>query len=317
MKTWYKGKAVKSFKANKTYVVEFWATWCGPCRESIPHLTEMAKKNKDVTFVGVSIWEDDKGGNIKKFVSDMGAKMDYNVGYSGNKTGMSKTWMEAAGQNGIPTAFVVKNKKVLWIAHPMEMEKPLAEIKSGKFNLAKFKTEFSKQAAVAKAEMASRAEVSAVDKMIKEGKYAEASAKLDALEKKTPSLKPMLANQRFVLLSKQDPTAWEARVKELSASTKQEDKDVVCIYALEQAESKGDMDRAKFAIETALGSAGEGDAMVYYYAATYFDMLNEPKKALELMDKAIAALPKSSMKDSEPAKKAMAQIRAEFAKKVK
>ena len=35
-------------------VVEFWATWCGPCRTSIPHLIELQKKFKDVMFVGIS-----------------------------------------------------------------------------------------------------------------------------------------------------------------------------------------------------------------------------------------------------------------------
>jgi thiol-disulfide isomerase/thioredoxin len=54
---WIKGKPVQRFEPGKVYVVEFWATWCGPCRRSIPHLTELAKKFKGkVTFIGVSIW---------------------------------------------------------------------------------------------------------------------------------------------------------------------------------------------------------------------------------------------------------------------
>src|ERR1043166_6557257 len=42
-----KGDKVEKFEPGKTYVVEFWATWCGPCKQSIPHLTELAHKYKD------------------------------------------------------------------------------------------------------------------------------------------------------------------------------------------------------------------------------------------------------------------------------
>jgi thiol-disulfide isomerase/thioredoxin len=65
-------------KGKQTYVVEFWATWCGPCRVSIPHLTELQKKFKTqgVTFIGVSDETEDK---VKPFVDKMGDKMDYTV----------------------------------------------------------------------------------------------------------------------------------------------------------------------------------------------------------------------------------------------
>ena len=157
---WVKGEPVTGFEKGKTYVVEYWATWCGPCKESIPHLTELQKSNKDVKFIGVSVWESDQAA-VEPFVKDMGEKMDYTVAMDdvpapaeGQKPGradsmkgkMAKTWMAAAGQHGIPTAFIINGDgKVAWIGHPMQMEEPLAKITSGKWDLAKEAADYRKQ----------------------------------------------------------------------------------------------------------------------------------------------------------------------------
>src|SRR5688500_8156890 len=53
---WLQGNAVKVFEPGKTYVVEFWATWCVPCIVMMPHLSELQQQYKDkgVTFIGYS-----------------------------------------------------------------------------------------------------------------------------------------------------------------------------------------------------------------------------------------------------------------------
>jgi len=117
---WVKGKEVDLAKAgpDEVFVVEFWATWCGPCKMSIPHMSEMQDhfKDKKVTFIGVS---DEEPKVVEKFLKDgFDSKMRYTVAIDeDNKT--DKAWMKAAGQDGIPTAFVVKGGKILWIGHPM------------------------------------------------------------------------------------------------------------------------------------------------------------------------------------------------------
>ncbi len=119
--TWVKGAPV-TIAPGKVYVVEFWATWCPPCRKSIPHLTELAKKYADrVVFIGVS---DEDVATVKPFVADLGDQMDYNVAVD-TAGKVIDGYMAAFGQGGIPTAFIVDaQSRVVWLGHPMgDLEK--------------------------------------------------------------------------------------------------------------------------------------------------------------------------------------------------
>ena len=143
VKEFVRGEAVKGFEKGKTYVVEFWATWCGPCRTSIPHLTKLQKQYKELTIIGVAILEQDQS-KVAEFVEEMGDKMDYRVaidkvpeGKEGEEGAMVKNWMEPAEQAGIPFAVVINGEgKVAWIGHPGQMDEPLEKIMAGKWDIA-------------------------------------------------------------------------------------------------------------------------------------------------------------------------------------
>lgn len=137
VKEWVKGKPVdlKKGRGKNIYVVEFWATWCPPCRASIPHLTEVQKKfaAKGVVVVGIS---DEPLDKVKPFVEQQGDKMDYVVAVDPDRNS-HKGYMEAFKIGGIPHAFIVdQTGAIVWHGHPMSgLDEALEQIIAGTYDM--------------------------------------------------------------------------------------------------------------------------------------------------------------------------------------
>ncbi len=184
------GDPVKDFEKDKVYIVEFWATWCGPCRVSIPHLNELHQKFKDkgVVVIGQDVWEQDESG-VPAFVKKMGDKMTYRVALddkSQDKEGaMATTWMKAADQNGIPTAFIVnKQGRIAWIGHPMTMKDSLIEdVVADRYDVNKAAADFQKQEANKNELMALSRKLGMA---LRDGNWDDADNAVSEIEKKLP-----------------------------------------------------------------------------------------------------------------------------------
>lgn len=188
-----KFKPVTKFASDKVYVIEFWATWCGPCIQSMPHLAQLqtAYADKGVQLISIS---DEDLETVEKFLErpvrgskkakeeDKDAKPQtyreltsvYCLTTDPDQSS-NKDYMEAAAQQGIPTAFIVgKDSKIEWIGHPMEMDGPLSKVVDGTWDRAAFQAEM-------KAKQEADRIMQEIQELAQAGKFDQAVGKIDGV----------------------------------------------------------------------------------------------------------------------------------------
>jgi thiol-disulfide isomerase/thioredoxin len=147
---------VTKFEQDKVYIVEFWATWCGPCINSMPHLAETQTKYGYEKLRLISI-SDEELDTVTSFLEKPVRGQDeqtydqltsvYSLTTDPDRS-VNTAYMRAAGQNGIPTAFIVgKSGIVEWIGHPMRMDEPLEQVLEDKWDRDAFGVAFKKEQA--------------------------------------------------------------------------------------------------------------------------------------------------------------------------
>ena len=91
---------------NSNYVVNFWATWCIPCKKELPDLNKMKIENKDLKVIIISIDKkpiNDQLNFLKKNkVNELNAYFDQNM-----------TFFKSLRLKGIPTTLLINQQKIV------------------------------------------------------------------------------------------------------------------------------------------------------------------------------------------------------------
>ncbi|VTS02069.1 TlpA disulfide reductase family protein [Tuwongella immobilis] len=137
-KHWFGKEAISGWEKDRVYVVDFWATWCGPCIASMPHLNDLGQKyrKKGLEVVAISTKDPDNTLEaVTAFVNEHQAKYQIRFCFS-ESTESWKSFMIAAKQQGIPCSFVIDRKgQIAFIGHPIELDVVLPLVLEDKWTL--------------------------------------------------------------------------------------------------------------------------------------------------------------------------------------
>ena len=284
-----KGKTdFKAFPKDTVTVMEFWATWCGPCKAGMPHLSELQKAYADagVTIIGVSREEPKV---VKDFLAkeEWDQKMQYTVALD-DESKTNAAYMKAARQNGIPCAFVVDQKgRVAWIGHPMTMDEPLKQIVAGEWDIEKARTDFEKKEMVDQMMMAVRRGMAMGRR---NGDYADA---VSALEKALDAM-PDDVNLRMMKFQLLTGPLGDRSGYDIGWDLLKQNRGNAMLlnslswYVLDDASVKDrDLDFAMAAAKAANDASGGNDpAILDTLARAYFEM-GDHDTAIEIQQKAV------------------------------
>jgi len=188
---------------GKIHVVEFWATWCKPCIESFPHLSELQQLHgNEVTVVGVNV-QDVKDGEsatgrshrIRAFVEAQGEKMKFGIAI-GSPVSTEQSWLSSTSLGaGLPFAFIVDRRgRIAWMGHTSDLDRPLAEITAGSFDAEAF-------AGSLEDKLTSVLQFEAVSELLRRTDPSEGYAAMRSLVDGPFAMRPMLLRKLAVLVT--------------------------------------------------------------------------------------------------------------------
>ena len=242
-----KFKPVEEFEAGTVYVVEFWATWCGPCVMSMPHLAELQTKYRDQGVRIISI-TDESLDEVNDLLAQKNPQEDdktfdeitaaYSLTSDPDRSA-HMDYMESAGVNGIPSAFLVgKTGQIEWIGHPGNLDEPLEAVLNDDWDREQAKKMWDRQKAIEKMSMLAR-----------NGRYDEALA--------------VVSNQQQEAKKAGDEVSekyWTSVANSLKMSAGKVDDEVIAYYREQIKEMKknpADLSRFAFSIYGVFAEGGD------------------------------------------------------------
>ncbi|MCE1164266.1 MAG: TlpA family protein disulfide reductase [Bacteroidetes bacterium] len=97
---------------GKVLILDFWASWCKPCKEEFPFLVDFYSRNSDSVFSILAVNIDNESGNVNKFLAGLGKEVPFKVILDPESKIPSQYNIDA-----MPTVFVIDKKGLVRYVH--------------------------------------------------------------------------------------------------------------------------------------------------------------------------------------------------------
>ncbi len=209
VQTWLRGKPVTQFEKGKVYVLDFWATWCGGCIMSFPHITGIAEKYKDrVSFSSIDTKEDIDGkvdavAKVTEFLpTAWGQQLKLDLAIDGDSDAMWDAWIKPLRRAGLPTTFVIDQEgRIAWVDVNLDhLEWVLDQVLAKKWDREKAAAVMQQRDAVEDLMF----KIFRGEDADKKKNYEDLLASAEAFEKQFPDRKDAVAFYKFMALMELD-----------------------------------------------------------------------------------------------------------------
>jgi thiol-disulfide isomerase/thioredoxin len=320
---WVKGKPITALTPGKVYIVDFFASWCTPCYQTVPMLSEIGRQYRGrVEIIGVSVLE--KGADIPKqvrnFVNRLGRQMDYAVGRDDGEGNMAKTWLAAGGQNTLPNTFIVDgNGRIVYIGHPQfrQFEETLAGLLAGSVTADTARAAESQKVGQQERDNNAQARIANAVKLLREDKKAEGFAALEKAAIDFPDSRGKIAGTHFLWLMRDDATLAKkyaekyGETAKLPADAPALSQIAVMLTSHSVFEGAFDFPLAIKLLQKANDLKPNDPYLLDTLAGIVFQN-GDAKQALTLQEKAIASLAKSELRGNREFADLLAQHLAQY-----